>query len=323
MKKIIIYIAAIIFIPVIVLNEASAQETLTWQDCLHEAAKNHPDLISAHENINQSKAAKAISSSGLFPQVGADLSASAAKTSGTSQSDTYTYGVSGTQLIFDGIKTINNVKAASENIKASQQNFKFTSATVRQRLRSAFINQLKAQELAHITEEIYTIRRGNLELITLRYQSGLEHRGALLTAEANLSEAGFEITQAARDGQVAQRQLTKEMGRTKLIPVEVKGDFEVAVSVKEKPDLEALAKINPSLQQIIAQRNAAEFNLKSTYGNFSPVVSGSAGANRTDLRWPPKTDKWDASVSVSMPVFEGGLRFAQVSQAKAQLKQQQ
>ena len=89
--------------------------------------------------------------------------------------------------MFDGLKTVNNVNAARENIKASQQSYRFTSTQVRLRLRTAFVNLLKAQELIHVAEDIVKIRRGNLELITLRYESGLEHKGALLTAEANLA----------------------------------------------------------------------------------------------------------------------------------------
>ena len=305
-------------------NPASAEETLTWHDCVKEAAGNHPDLIAAVQQVKQSEADKKITASTLFPQVDSSLSASTARTdSGTSSSsaDSYTYGLSGTQLIFDGTKTINNVKAASENIKASKENFRFTSTTVRFKLRTAFINLLKAQEMLRITEEIYNIRRGNLELITLRYESGLEHKGALLTAEADLADAKYGISQAERNLEVVQRDLIKEMGRQQLTPVEVKGNFTVIDTAGEKPDFVLLVKNNPSLQQLIAQKNAAAFNLKSAYANFSPTLSGSAGAGKSASHWEPKNDQWNLGLSLTMPIFEGGLRFAQVDQAKALLNQ--
>ena len=303
-----------------------AEENLSWKDCIKEAAKNHPDLIAAEEEVKQSEASKKITASTLYPQVDSNLSASTAKTSGSSgssTSDSYAYGLSGTQLIFDGIKTINDVRAASENITASKQNFKFTSATVRFRLRVAFINLLKVQENLQITQEIFDIRRGNLQLISLRYASGLEHKGALLTAEADLAQAEYNIAQAKRDVQVARRDLVKEMGRTRLSPITVKGDFQVKDAVKDKPDFEIIAKNNPSLQQIIAQKNAANFSLRSVYGNFSPVLSGQAGANKSGSHWTPQGDQWNLGLSVSMPIFEGGLRFAQVAQARALLNQLQ
>jgi len=305
-------------------HPAAAEEILTWQDCIKEAAKNHPDLIAAQESVKQSEASKKITASTLYPQVDSNLSASTAKTAGKSSSSTadkYSYGLTGTQLVFDGTKTIQDIKAASENIKAAQQNFRYTSATVRYRLRSAFIDLLKAQELQRITEEIYDIRRGNLELITLRYVSGLEHKGALLTAEASLAEAQYGISQTKREIEVAQQELAKEMGRPQLVQVAVKGDFEVKDNVKEKPDFQALAKNNPSLKQLLAKKNAADFSLKSAYANFSPTLSGQAGANKSDAHWLPQGDQWNLGLTLSLPIFEGGLRLAQVSQARALLNQ--
>ena len=307
------------------VNMLKAEEILTWQGCIREAAKNHPDLIATGEEIKQSEAGKQETASALFPQVDANVNASTAKTSSSagnsSKGDTYNYGVSATQLFFDGAKTINDVKSASEGIKASQQNFRFTSATVRYRLRTAFVDLLKAQEMLRITQEIYNIRRENMELITLRYESGLEHKGALLTSEADLASAIYEISQAKRDVEVAQRSLVKEMGRSQLTQMTVKGDFEISDSAQEKPDFEAIVKNNPSVQQLIAQKNAADFNLRSAYANFSPSLTGSAGANKNGSHWAPRGNQWNLGLALTMPIFEGGLRVAQVSQAKAFLNQ--
>jgi outer membrane protein TolC len=312
-----------LFIP---YRQVFAEEILSWQDCIKEAAKNHPDLIAANEEIKQSQASKAITASTLFPQIDASLSASTAKTtaadnSKSSTSDSYSYGVTGTQLVFDGLKTVNDVKAASENINASKYNFKYTSSTVRFRLRSAYINLLKAQQALKITQEIYEIRRSNLELIALRYESGLEHKGALLTAEADLADAKYQISQAQRNVEVTQRQLIKEMGRIQFTPILVRGDFMVKDTANKKPDFEAIAKNNPSLHQIVAQKNAAQYSLKSAYANFSPTLSGSAGADKSGSHWLPRGNNWNLGLNVSMPIFEGGLRLAEVFQAEAYLNQ--
>jgi outer membrane protein TolC len=308
-------------------NEAIAGEVLSWGDCIKEAADNHPDLIAAQQVINQSQASKNITASALFPQVNADLNTSRAKTNTVSLqnkiADSYSYGVTGSQLLFDAGKTINNVRAATENIEASQQSFRFTSSQVRLRLRTAFINLLQAQELVRVTQDIVKIRKSNLELITLNYQSGLAHRGALMTAEANLVQAHFQVSQAKRSVLLAQRELTKEMGRKKFIPMQAKGDFRVIDTGNPKPDLDVLAEKNPSVLQLVAQKNAAEYGLKSTYANFFPSISGQAGAGRVDSHWPPQDNQWNVGLAVSMPVFGGGLRLAQVAQAKALVSQLQ
>lgn len=301
-------------------NIYAAQEILTWGSCIQEAAKNNPDIIASQQTVKQSEAAKQQTASGLFPQLTSSLSAQTTGSGGT-ETNAYGYGVSGTQLLFDGNKTINNVKASSENIAAAKQGFRFTSTSVRFRLRSAFIDLLEAQEMMRITEEIYNIRRGNLELIVLRYESGLEHKGALLTAEADLAQAQYGISQTKRAVQVAQRGLVKEMGRKQLTSLYAQGDFQVKDSAQEEPDFELLAKNNSSLQKLIAQKRSAEFSLRSAYANFYPEITGSAGANRTGDHWSPPDKEWDLGVSLSLPLFEGGLRTAQVSEARALVRQ--
>lgn len=305
----------------------SAQEVLNWQDCIKEAAKNNPELIAAQESVKQYQATKDITASTLYPQVTGSLNASTARsasneTPGTT-ADSYSYGVSGTQLVFNGLKTVNNVNSAKENIKASQQSYRYTSSEVRLSLRTAFINLLTAQELIKVTEDIARIRRENYELISLRYESGLEHRGALLTAEADLAQANFQIAQAKRDIETAQWQMMKAMGRKEYNPLSVKGDFVVVDSAKDKPSFETLAKNNPFLQEAIAKKNSAEFGLRSAYGEFFPTLSGQAGANKKGTLYPPKGNNWNLGLVLSMPIFEGGLRLAQVSKAKALLNQLQ
>ena len=326
MRKNFNILVLVLFFIFAIRSISMAEDTLAWQDCIKEAAQNHPDLIAAGEVIKESEAGKKITASALYPQVTGNLSASTGRTASTDNtpaqtSDSYSYGVSGTQLVFDGLKTINTVKAAQQTIKASQQSYKFTSTEVRLNLKTAFINLLKAQELIHVTEDITKIRRDNLELITLRYESGLEHKGALLTAEANLAQALFDVAQAKRDIELAQRQLTKEMGRKIFKPMSVKGDFIVQDTAKIKPDFETIALKNPSLLNLTAQKNAAAFNLKSTYGNFFPTLNGQAGANKAGNHWSPQGDEWNLGLTLSLPIFEGGLRLAQVEQAKATLNQ--
>lgn len=302
-------------------DAAWAEETLTWHDCVREAAKNNPDLIASVQEVKQSVAGKDITASALLPQIDADLGASTARGATGAVADSYDYGVSGTQLLFDGTKTINEVRAAKEDIIAAQERFRFTSTTVRFSLRSAFINLLRAQEMLRITREIYEIRRSSLELITLRYESGLEHKGALLTAQADLAGAEYGMLQAVRDVEVTQRELIKAMGRPQLTPLKAEGDFQVKDAARAKPDFVELAKNNPQIQQLAAQKKAAEYGVRSAYANFFPTLTGQAGAGKSGAHWSPKNDQWNLGLSLSLPIFEGGLRLAQVSQAKALLEQ--
>lgn len=293
-----------------------AVEVLSWEDCVREAAKNHPDLVSAQENIKAKESAKAITASGFYPQVSSDVSASTSK-SGSQTTDTYGYGVSASQLVFDGFKTSASVKAGAENIKAARYTFQFTSSEVRLRLRTAFINLWNAQELLKITQEISKIRRDNLILISLRYESGLEHKGALLTAEANVAQANFEVSQAERNLAVAQQDLVREVGRTSFSAVRVSQDLTLDEVEKEKPDFEKLAQAHPSFKQLVAQKAVAALSIDAARAEFFPTVTASTAVDKSGARWPAEEGRWNTGVSLSLPLFEGGKRLAQVSQAKA------
>lgn len=295
---------------------ALAQEVLTWADCIEEARKNNPDLISAQENVNQQIAAKSVTASVIFPQISSSLDASTAKTSGAT-SDSYSYGLSGTQLIFDGFKSINNIMSAGQGVEAAGQGYRFTSADVRFNLRAAFVNLLRAQELEQVTQDIVKIRRENLELISLRYYSGLEHKGALLTAEANLASASFELKQARRNIESAQAEVNRRLGRKEFSFLRVNGDFTVYDLAQVKPDFEELVNNNPSLLEAVARKNLAAYDLKAAYGDFAPAISGRAGTTRAGATWPPEDERWSLGLSLSMPIFEGGLQFVKLSQAKA------
>ncbi|MDD5347094.1 MAG: TolC family protein [Candidatus Omnitrophica bacterium] len=294
---------------------------VTWADCLAEAHRNNPELISAQEAVVQKEAAKTIVKSGVYPQVSASAGATASKAESSKRTESYSAGVSGSQLLFDANKTGSRVEAAGETLKAAQQGYRFTSADVRYGLRSAFVNLLKAQELIAVNRDIARMRRDNLELITLRYQSGLEHRGALLTAEANAASAQFSLTQAQRSIETAQRKLCKEMGRQDFAYLEVSSDFDIRESPAGKPDLETLAGNHPSTLQSLANKNVASFNIKAAQADFFPKLTGSAGATKTGTHLMPDNGSWDAGLSLTMPVFEGGLRFAQVAQARAAFRQ--
>jgi outer membrane protein TolC len=299
----------------------SAEEILTWQDCVKEAQKNHADLISAQEVVKQAKADKMIATSALLPQISSQLSEVTSKPTSNSTSNTYAYGVSAQQLLFDGLKTPYDIAAAAKNVKAAQYNYDVTSSNIRLRLRTAFISLLNSQELLTITKDIALRRKQNADLIKLLYEGGMEHRGALLTAQANLAQADFNVVQAGRAITVSQRQLSKEMGRAEVRPIRATGSLEVITAKRERPNFEALAATNPFLENLAAKKEAAQFGLKSAKAEFFPTISVNASAGRTDSSWPPRDDEWSAGVTLTFPIFEGGRRLAEVSKAKAVLNQ--
>lgn len=200
-------------------SRALAEEVLPWQNRVEEAKKNHPDLLSALEKIKQAKATKEITRSAYLPQLDFDASEVTTKNasfgaSGSSvelvstksnRSTTYQFGASAQQLLFDGFKTSFDLSSNERSITASKYNYDVTSSNIRLRLRTAYVNLLSVQEYLKVAQDIEARRKQTLELVKLRYEGGREHKGSLMTSEANLIQAIYDVAQAARDIYLYQR----------------------------------------------------------------------------------------------------------------------
>jgi len=302
-------------------NVANAQGTLTWEECVRMARENHPDLISAAEEVKQAEADLDIEISTMLPDITSGGSGKRSKTASAKTKNSYSWDVSGRQLIFDGFKTSSGVSNALKTVQAQKYNYYVNSSDIRLALRNAFVELLRTQELIPLTEQIAERRRENLELVKLRYEAGREHKGSLLTAEADLAQAEFEVTQAKRSITLAQRELLKELGISKMRPLKTRGEFSIEKDYSAKPDIEDLADTTPSLRELIAKKEAVRYNLQSAESDFFPEVYLDTSISRSGSSVLPGGKAWSAGMSVSLPLFEGGSRITEVTKARSQLHQ--
>jgi len=293
---------------------------LTWGDCLREAAKNNPELAASREVINQRKAQKRVATSPMLPQISAEASTSRTNTFGGGNSrDNNTYSARGEQLIFDGFKTYNEFKSAQQDIDASLNSFTSTSAGIHYNLRKAFAELLAAQELVPITKGIVARRQQNLDMLQLRYESGREHQGALLLAEADFAQAEYDYRKARRDVSTAQYALRKELGRSDDAPLHVKGNFALHTNLNDKPNLRKIAEGHPDVKRVAAERGAASYDYKAAKSEFFPTLSFNAEAGRVRVGGFNNDNGWSVGVGASLPIFEGGRRIANTDRTKARL----
>lgn len=302
---------------------AQAQEgtVLTWQDCVKEVLKNNPDLISAAESVRQLDADKRISRSSSLPQITSELSGQTSKSASQDRVEKYSYSVSGKQLLFDGFMTSHALNAAESKYQAAQYNYMVVSSNLRLSLMSAFTELLRAQDMVPLMEAIVIRRKQNLQLVRLRYDAGREHRGSLLTAEADLANAQFEFEQAVRNLSYSQVKLAKVLAWERSAPLQVTGDFSLTMPDSGTPDFQTMADTTPFLLELAAQKDAARYQLKSARADFFPKVYLNVSMGRSAADWPPEENNWAGGVSVSLPLFEGGSRAASVSRSASLVKQ--
>ncbi len=302
-----------------------AVELLTWQQCVSEAGKAHPDLYSALAAMQQAEADSRITGGQLLPQLSAGLTA---VQNGTTEqnigsSSAFSWSLSARQLLYDGRKTSRQVAAYKEAEKAAGHNYSAVSADVRFALRSAFTDLLKAEELVALSKEIAERRRKNFRLIGLRYQAGREHIGSLRKAEADLGESEFEVSRAERGLVLAQSILASALGRDLRSPIRVKGSFTAEEVLTVKPNLALLARESPLVQQLEARRKAVRYDLEAAKGAFSPELSLTSSIGRSSFDSLPSGDvDWNAGIELSLPIYGGGTGRAKVARAMAVVSQQ-
>jgi len=298
---------------------------LTWQQCADEALANNPGLLSARAKLDQSRANSWLAFSGALPQVsasgGGSKSGSEPLAGPYTSNESYSYSLRASQMVFDGLGTLQDMMASGENLKAAEMNYKISSASVRNKLMQAYSGLMKAQELVSITGEILDLRKKQLADIRLRYQAGREHKGSLMSVEADLKQAEFENSQALRAFELAKTGLANALGRDKADGISVKTDFSASVDPLLEPDFDKLYETNPGLLILIAQKNAAANAAGSAAGAFLPSVSVSAGVGRSAGNFPPENANWSLGVNVSLPLLDGGRLIAQSLAAQASLKQ--
>ena len=307
---------AVIPVPI---SAADFQEKLTWDDCVREAAITNPDLLAAGMEVNQAAAEKRMTRANLLPQISADAATSTSKSSGDDQGESYSYGIEGRQLIFDGLKSWYDLDQSTQELIVAHQRYEITSMGVRLSLREAFISLLKAQELVGISENIAARRRKQAGLVELRYQGGREHKGALLTSRANLSQAEYDITRARRDIEVSREELRKELGRDGPAPKRAEGELVISPRQPGPPAFDQLVNEHPTVLELAARKEGSQLELNSSYSVFSPEIYGRAGIRRSDSDWPPSDENWSVSLTVSLPLFEGGSRIDDLSRARSAL----
>ena len=337
-----------ILIPFLLLFSvvSEAQEVVTWNECVLMTRANNADLKSSMELIIQSRANAGIARSSYLPQISAALKFNTSRqvvethdnnpsssttqillesinnnTRNTTNTSSFSYGVTGKQLIFDSMKTIYDIKTSESVIDDTQLQYVVTSSQVRLNLRVAFVQLLKSQESIVISREIAKRWKKNLALVRMRYQAGREHKGSLMNAEANLAQAEYELQPAERDISIARISLLKIMGMPQYTQIRVDAEFFGIEHDRVKPDIAGLVQTHPLLLRMKKQRESAEYAEKSKIASFLPVINAVGSADNTGSRYTSGKSRIlniSGGIEITMPLSTGGNNYYNLEKAKSQ-----
>ena len=124
-----------ILIPFLIVPSDGLQagELLSWDDCVSSAMRNNPDLVSSREKVRQSKADIPLAAEAYIPQLGTSFGVSGSEqtnpiTQRESEHKNYSVGLNGKQMLFDGLKTVYNIKSAQSMVQSAKYDADIVSA---------------------------------------------------------------------------------------------------------------------------------------------------------------------------------------------------
>ncbi|HEX5035963.1 MAG TPA: TolC family protein [bacterium] len=305
-------------------------ETLTWKQCVEEAARVNPELNSSRERVSSSRYLTKSARSNFFPQVAGNLGYSNSDsfnaagtivptgstfTTGNNRS-TFSSSLQASQNIFNGFADKARVNQAKANEGIASAALEGTAAKISFDLKSAFAGLQFAQSSQKLAREIIKRRKDNKDMVELRFDSGQENKGSLLLSQANLKDAEFGSLQAKDDVKTAQHQLAKALGRDSGDGLHVAGGIPLT-SPKPPADLDAMMRDTPDYRDAVSRKKFAKETITAARSAFFPALNVNAAVGTQDDSFFPTEGAWSVGANLSIPIFNGGRDFYNVKSAKA------
>ena len=318
----------------LVIPTLRATTPLTWDAASKEAARGNADLRAAEETVAKAQTQVGVSFSAFLPQVAGTISYShgnASSASGTvsggssgsgtafgviTTSDQYSLGLAASQNLFNGFQDRASLVQARANLIAAQSALRAQKATLHQSLKKAFYQLLYSQQAVVLSREIEKRRKGNFDLVELRFSGGRENKGSFLKTRGQWRQAQFQVRQNQRNILIAQQQLALLLGRRDFEGLEAVGTLTTKNLPQGLGDVRKLAGTVPSVEQSKAKLEAAVGASQAAFGTLLPSLTLNGSMSKVGLSFPPETDRWSVGLTLSIPIFRYS-NFASLSGAHA------
>ncbi len=326
-RNVLLSVAAAGVLMGVAVSDASAE---TIFGAMASAYSSNPTLNAQRAATRVADENLPLAKSGYRPRInatadiGASRSVSSGPTFGTSKSTLHPggFGVTISQDLFRGFRTVNSVKAAESGIRASRETLRNTEQNVLFDAASAYFDVILARQIVDIRKRNLAFLNEQSRASQSRLEVGEGTRTDVAQSNARRalarSQLSAAVAQVKSSSAVFQQVVGHAPGNLKmpgsiarLYPRSLNSAFSVAFS--EHPALKATAHLV----------DAAEFNVKVSEGALLPTFSLEGSANR---RFNP-TSTVDRSNSASItarlvvPIYQGGASTAAIRQNKETLGQ--
>jgi len=315
----------LLFVLLIPTLPTYAATSLTLDEALATALKNHPQIIEAKETLYAAGTKTGQALANYYPQISVAADWSRGQTFFAAQesirlSQTNSAGLYLKQTIYDFGRTAGAADAARGNREAADKALTVTRQDLSLRISSAFYLLLATEKQVIAVSETVRARDQVYQQAQEFFNQGIRSKVDLARAEANLFAAKTTQIRAENNREIARVELANAMGLAYLGERTLLEPLPPAQQLPERSQVQQDAFRNRSeLQQLTALKMSAAANLKSARGSYLPVLTGTASAGYADRDFPPSGNVWGVGLNLSIPLFSGFSSVEQVREANANI----
>lgn len=325
------WLAGLAFGALALTSQAHAE---TLQGALAKAYENNPTLTAARAGQRANDENVPIQKSFGLPDVGVsgnyDENLIVPGNSFNSPARSVSAGAQLSVPIYQGGAVRNAVRAAKYRVEAGQANLRATEASVFSQTVGAYMDVIRDIAIVQLNQKNVSVLRTNLQATGDRFQIGDLTRtdvaqsearlalaeGDLRTAEANLIASRESYIRLVGDAPV-------DLQQPPVLPgLPATAEEAVAIALNSNPDIEAAnLEVNASKSDIGIAKATRAPKLSATLGGGYNNYLGSLNSGVIGVGVTQETSSAAAGVSVTLPIFTGGRRSAQVRQAQSRSSQ--
>lgn len=310
----------------------SAQEIrLSLRDCIATALTNQPAIKAAREGVNAGQDRVTQARAPYLPQIKATTGYSESRSLGGALGDTisksYATSLSLNQILYDFGKTGNSLEAVRLGSLSAERDADRINQEVILNVKQAYYGLLAARKLAAVSHKTLEQAESHQRQAEAFYHAGSKPKFDVTRSEVEVNSARLGLINANNSVRIRTIALYNAMG---IDPGGVLDIDDVLAASSVIPlfeqAMEEAVRSRPEMIKSEEDLAAARARVKAEESGYYPTLSANGdytwarGTSEMGMYRGDIQNSWNAGVSLSIPLFEGGLTKGKVGEARANVR---
>jgi len=321
-NKLLISIAIVLM----TITTAAQAAELTLEDCVKTAVAQHPDLAAYAAKVTVARAGESQARSAAQPQANLNSgyvrkgTGDGTNTIPGTLTGTYETGFNVSQLLTDSGKTKLNIRKAQQTTASAREDLAEKRNVVVQNVSNAFYSLNSTERVFNVARMRYNNYKNRLKWAQAYYKAGTKAKIEVTKAEADLASSELLVITSKTEVAVAKVTLATAMGDAQINVDKVRDELEYKnFIIEEDTAIKTALERRPELLSKQKKVEVAKTEVGIQQKGLSPVISAGGGVGAGGSSFAA-TDTWNAKVTLSMPLTDGGATNSKVAAARASLK---